>query len=173
MRYTFPREEIERIFKLFDEVDKVRCHVPYTGGDWERDYDGPPEDISPGLILVGDRGVYLMTNIQDGANFKDLVFDSNSDGFRKDCVYAAECNPNTMAFDSWWSSKQAGFGPDDGCEFLAMPNVRSWMEANRESDVLTMDVTPKSIVLVEPQNTKRNDPELDAIQEASQRGIRI
>lgn len=60
--------------------------------------------IPLGLVLVGDEGVYLMSgNEQD-----------------KTVLYANECNPKTMAFDTWWSAKQAIYGGDDGADRLDM-----------------------------------------------------
>lgn len=64
-----------------------------------------------GLWIVGDQGVYLMPNTTDGVHHS--VKDS-----KPLVVYARECDPTKLAFDTWWANKQASFGRDDGVEFI-------------------------------------------------------
>jgi hypothetical protein len=58
----------------------------------------------PGLWLVGDEGVYIMSNGR------------LADGQRPLVVYAQECDPKTNPDD--WHYKRQHFGGDDGVEFL-------------------------------------------------------
>lgn len=70
-----------------------------------------------GWWIVGDEGVYLMHNAvipEDGPN--PMV------------VYADECNPKTLDFDTWWSAKGATWGGDDGVEFLPEADLRQHIE---------------------------------------------
>lgn len=135
MVYTFPVEGVKRLVELTESAGEH--HVPYTGGDW-----GVPEDNSPGLMLVGDHGVYLM---------------SNARGLKKDesgklpLCYATECNPETMDFDDWWEAKNEGFGGDDGVEFLTLEAVEKWI-AQCDGPTLSMDIGPNCFVL-ESSNT--------------------
>jgi len=74
-------------------------------------YDGP---TGPGLFIVGDDGVYLMST---GKNIPQVPRVKGK-GKRCDIVYAEECNPETLSFDDWWEAKGATFGADDGVEYL-------------------------------------------------------
>lgn len=62
-----------------------------------------------GLFLVGDEGVYIMSNGKDEG--------------RPPVSYARECNPLTMDFDDWWSVKRASFGADDGADPLDIDGI--------------------------------------------------
>lgn len=64
----------------------------------------------PGLWLVGDDGVYLMPNTTSKA---------------RNIVYARECDPTKLDFETWWENKRRGFGGDDGVDFIALENVDS------------------------------------------------
>lgn len=74
-----------------------------------RSEDLDPSLIGPGLILVGDEGVYLMANVP----IETVV----SAGVPH-VAYAAEVNPRMLPFDTWWEAKRTSFGPDDGTIFL-------------------------------------------------------
>lgn len=76
------------------------------------------ENTGKGLWLVGDQGIYLMANTSDG----EINSRPKADGLLP-CVYAAECNPATMAFEDWWANKQITFGGDDGVEFLPLADI--------------------------------------------------
>jgi hypothetical protein len=79
----------------------------------------------PGLWLVGDEGVYLMSN---GHPHQDLV------------AYAKQCNPKTMPFDQWWAAKQATFGGDDGVEFIDLSAIP-------ESGDVEIEITPNTLTV--------------------------
>ena len=78
-----------------------------------RDLHG--DHTEPGFWLVGDEGVYLMHN---GQGWKP----GNE-------IYADECNPNTMDFDSWWDGKRANFGGDDEVHFIPAGIIVTAVEA--------------------------------------------
>lgn len=73
----------------------------------------------PGLIVVGDHGIYFMSNGEPGL----LVPHQRPGGTRNVCVYANECNPNTMEVDAWWDVKQVAFGGDDGADFIEAKTI--------------------------------------------------
>ncbi|MBO9126296.1 MULTISPECIES: DUF3085 domain-containing protein [Rhizobium/Agrobacterium group] len=79
----------------------------------------PGKDEKPGLWLVGDHGVYLMSNgkLLDGA--KPLV------------VYAEECDPSTN--DDWFDVKRRTFGGDDGVDFIDAEQLEPMMAAAPEA----------------------------------------
>lgn len=65
--------------------------------------------IPIGLWLVGDQGVYLMSN---------GPFNEEKAKAGNNAAYAAECNPLLLEFDEWYDNKQRIFGGDDGSEFI-------------------------------------------------------
>ncbi|WP_409562700.1 DUF3085 domain-containing protein [Hyphomicrobium sp. MC8b] len=92
--------------RAFEELDTAQTARPL--------YD---RDTGKGLWLVGDHGVYLMPNTVDGCHHA-------SAGGRV-VVYADECNPSALDFDTWWTNKRASFGGDDGCEFIDIAPIRA------------------------------------------------
>ena len=76
-----------------------------------RESDVDPAKVEPALWLVGDQGVYLMSN----APIDEVK------AIREDHVaYAAECDPTKLDFEEWWAVKRATFGADDGGEAIAI-----------------------------------------------------
>jgi hypothetical protein len=71
------------------------------------------ECITPQFQLVGDQGVYLMSNICSTEKSKSKLI-----------AYAQDCNPDQD--DDWYENKVYLFGGDDGV--LDIPI--SWMELN-------------------------------------------
>lgn len=83
-------------------------------GQTQKDY-GSHEDVDltkvpPGLWLVGDEGVYVMSNglpaLKNDASGKGSV-----------CVYAKEADPTRNAEEAR-IVKEMTFGGDDGCDFM-------------------------------------------------------
>lgn len=91
--------------------------------------------IPAGLILVGDRGVYLMSN------GKPCLPDP--DGAPNLVAYAKEADPRGSSSD-WYHIKRASFGGDDGAEFLSAEVIRLTLEATGNRPVW-FDVTPTNI----------------------------
>lgn len=77
-----------------------------ANGGFRNPYYGtrPGEGEKPGLWLVGDMGVYIMSNGRLAEEQKALV------------VYSEQCHPKGD-FD-WWDYKRRHFGGDDGIEFV-------------------------------------------------------
>ncbi|MBE7731269.1 DUF3085 domain-containing protein [Komagataeibacter sp. FXV3] len=91
--------------------------------------------IPAGLMLVGDHGVYLMSN-----GYPDF---SDAEGQGNLVAYAVEADPRTCP-DDWYDVKRASFGGDDGAEFLSANTIRKALEATAGSR-LWIDVTPAQI----------------------------
>lgn len=109
MKLTFNKAKLMEIVAAV-ESGSGHC-VPYTGGEWE-EFTGKKEDNTPGLILVGDQGVYFVGNHNDGeAPAKSGLI-----------CYADQCNPDTC--HDWWEVKDATFGGDDGAEFLSLEEAK-------------------------------------------------
>ena len=97
--FTF---EFEDVVKLLNHCDTLSDH-----------YDpASSRKAEPGLLFVGDDGVYLMPNGVEPAGSKNHV------------VYSRECNPQTMEFDDWWSYKGDRYGGDDGVDFFTSTQLR-------------------------------------------------
>jgi hypothetical protein len=88
-------------------------------------------DTGPGLWLVGDQGVYLMPNTT-GKEFT--------------VVYARECDPTKLDFDTWWANKGASFGGDDGVEFIDLKVIdrllAPFRTTNRRPRHLRIEISP-------------------------------
>ena len=101
MKLYFKKEQIAKIIAA---TEKGAGHqVPYTGEPW-----GRPKDDSPGIMVVGDQGVYIIGNEDsDVAPLKSGLI-----------AYAVGCNPHVD--EDWWEMKQMTYGADDGAEFLEL-----------------------------------------------------
>ena len=117
-----------------------------TGADVDR------AKIPAGLMLVGDHGVYLMSNGYPGF--------SDAEGQANLVAYAVEADPRTCP-DDWYDVKRASFGGDDGAEFLSADTIRKALEATVGSR-LWIDVTPAQIscpYLASPQKNRSGRPD--------------
>ncbi len=135
MIHTFDRAGIERLLAHTLEAPEHRTLY---------------EDLAtekPGCWIVGDDGVYMMSN---GRPFlkRDLREGEVRDTPPNFVVYAAEVNPMTMAFDAWWAAKGAGFGRDDGVEFLPATDIQAALRTYPPDAPLRIDITPKSIAIL-------------------------
>lgn len=121
MRLTFPAAPLRDLL--------ISAEARWPKGLRER--YGEPDD-GPGLWLVGDQGVYLMSNAVLDEGEKPVV------------VYAAECDPTTMDFDEWWAAKNASFGGDDGVEFIDADTIRA---AVRDESPLLVTLSPNQMAI--------------------------
>lgn len=120
MRLTFPHAQLERLLAV--------AEAGWPNGVRERYFEKDP----PGFWLVGDQGVYLMSNAELADGEKPVV------------VYADECNPERLPFDEWYDNKQASFGGDDGVEFIEADVIRN---AVADGSPLLVDFTPNEFVV--------------------------
>jgi hypothetical protein len=120
--------------------------VPYTGPSYEELLGPKHREIRErGLQLVGDHGIYLMSNA-------DWPQAKRKDGTAH-IVYAEECNPDTNP--DWHCVKRMSFGGDDGVEFFTMypydgkPSpIVVWATQNPRAKKLYLDVSQDSITLL-------------------------
>jgi len=131
MKLTFPYAGIAR---LIEETKSAPKHIKYHD-----------RETGPGLWLVGDSGVYLMSNR------------AREDGEKPQVVYGVECNPKELTFDTWWSIKRATFGADDGVEFLDLADIERLMGSKPAA--LTIYFNPDSFELAtEPAPKPKRGP---------------
>lgn len=102
--------------------------------------DVDPGLIGPGLILVGDQGVYLMANLPNEEVKAAGV---------PHVAYADEVNPELLPFEEWWEAKRASFGPDDGTVFLSEGDLEA-LSRVREGGKLLLELTPDQIAILAP-----------------------
>ena len=120
MKLHFPWSEVA---KALDEVRAATVVKPL--------YE---QVTGKGLWLVGDDGVYLM---------------SNTEGATRTIAYARECDPAKLEFDEWWHAKRATFGGDDGVEFISIEEIEriSSGTPNAQPLNLCINFTPKRMTI--------------------------
>ena len=127
MVYTFERAGVERL--LQHARSATRHQRPY----------GSKRRAKPSLMLVGDEGVYLMSN-----GIPNLSRDDGKAG--SFVVYANEANPHTLPFETWWAAKRAGFGGDDGADHIALADLDGALVGNNKP--LRLGITAASIAVL-------------------------
>lgn len=103
--------------------------VPYQGLS--------PEAVAKaGVWLVGDEGVYLLSNGKLAAGQRPLV------------IHAEECDPKTNP--DYWHYKRRYFGGDDGVEFIDAVQLEQLIAAHSDATHLriVMDHTSLSLSLI-------------------------
>lgn len=87
---------------LFNPAYHKGGQVKKDGRGWPMASNLDATKIPAALWLVKDHGAYLMANI------------SLPKGKEKaDVVYAKECDPTTLDFDTWWNNTKTIVGGDD------------------------------------------------------------
>ncbi len=122
MKLHFPWAEVS---KALDEARSASSVQPLYG-----------TDTGPGLWLVGDQGVYLMPN---------------TTGTKRTIVYARECDPTKMDFETWWANKRASFGGDDGVGFIGLKEpdrlAAAFQTARRRPQHFLITISPERLSL--------------------------
>ena len=126
--FTFPLLSIRKV------IDRGIADAAANGG-FRNPYYGlrPGEGEKPGLWLVGDEGVYVMSNGKLADGMKPLV------------VYAEECHPTGNP--DWWDYKRRWFGGDDGIEYLDADQLTPFLNQGPPHTHLQMRLTDDSISL--------------------------
>ena len=75
--------------------------------------------VGPGLWLIGDIGIYIMSNIPA---------DELRAGGLNHVAYAQESDPSKVSRDEWVRVKHQAFGMDDGIEFLEGKKVAAGLQ---------------------------------------------
>jgi hypothetical protein len=118
---------------VFKTADLKRCvEHALNSKEWRMGY-APVDDenpAGPGLFLVHDQGVYLMSNGEPGDALKHTL------GLY--VAYAEGCHPDKN--EDWWDTSRALVGGDDFAEIIKIDS--SWLAACDENDELHVAVTP-------------------------------
>jgi hypothetical protein len=93
----------------------------------------PGEGEKPGIWLVGDEGVYIMSNGKLAEGERPLV------------IYSEQCHP--AGNPDWWDYKRRHFGGDDGIEFIEAERLIPLFDRHRRSTHLNVELTETEIAL--------------------------
>jgi hypothetical protein len=124
MKLYFDKVKVAAVIEAAE--NGIGHQVPYTGEPW-----GRPADYRPGIMVVGDQGVYLIGN--DDADVAPL-----KSGL---IAYAVGCNP--AVDEDWWEMKQLTFGGNDGAEFLELEEAKRLLLVGLEPFV---EFTPDQVI---------------------------
>lgn len=126
--FTFPVQQVRAV------IERGKSDAATNGGYRNPHYGlAPGEDEQPGLWLVGDEGVYLLSSGKLAEGQRALV------------SYAEECDPKTNS--DYWHYKRQHFGGDDGIEFLDAVELERLMAAAPGATHLTIVATDTSLSL--------------------------
>lgn len=126
--FTFSIVSVRRVIKrgIDDAAANGGFRNPYYG-------TRPNMGEKPGLWLVGDEGVYIMSNGKLAEGRKPLV------------VYAEQGHPKGDM--DWWDYKRRHFGADDGVEFVEAERLIPLFDRNMRATHLNIELTETEIVL--------------------------
>ncbi|RWI16523.1 DUF3085 domain-containing protein [Mesorhizobium sp.] len=126
--FTFPIPAVRKVVErgIADAAANGGFRNPYYG-------TRPGEGERPGLWLVGDKGVYIMSNGKLAEGSRALV------------VYSEQCHPNSDI--DLWDYKRRHFGGDDGIEFIEAERVIPLFDRNMRATHLNVELTDTEIGL--------------------------
>ena len=126
--FTFPILGVRKV------IEHGKTDAAANGG-FRNPYYGlrPGEGEIPGVWLVGDQGVYLMSN------------GKLADGDHPLVVYSDECHP--VGNPDWFHYKHRHFGGDDGIEFVDAERLIPLFDRNFRSTHLHVQLTETEVSL--------------------------
>ncbi|MER8759466.1 DUF3085 domain-containing protein [Mesorhizobium sp. M0976] len=126
--FTFPILAVRKVVERgkTDAANKGGFRNPYYGLK-------PGQGEIPGLWLVGDQGVYLLSN------------GKLADGERPLVLYSEECHP--IGNPDWFHYKQRHFGGDDGIEFIDAEQLIPLFDRNLRCTHLRVQLTETEVSL--------------------------
>ena len=126
--FTFPILGVRKV------IERGKADAAANGG-FRNPYCGlrPGKGEIPGLWLVGDQGVYIMSN------------GKLADGDRPLVVYSDECHP--VGNPDWFHYKRRHFGGDDGIEFIDAERLIPLFDRNFRCTHLYVHLTGTDVSL--------------------------
>lgn len=142
-RMSFNRVGVERCLR---HAQAAARHIPLSG---------QKQPVPACLWLVGDEGIYLMSNGDP--------YDPRRVGHRaQHIVYATECSPRTLSPPRLDEAKRAIFGGDDGIDWILASDVAMALATYDPGAPLLIDISEKTISLIsfhsEPEEPSKGDP---------------
>jgi hypothetical protein len=148
---------VGEVRKIYEHAKAATAHSPdiahlfdpafHKGGTVVKKDGWPDKDnlimdkIPACLTLVGDHGIYLMSN-GSPAQLKEEGKTSRV------VVYAKESNPDSLEFDDWYTAKEVIFGGDDGSEPLPLSMFESIMAKRKDSEDFKIKLTKSKIQVI-------------------------
>ncbi|MBT1159520.1 DUF3085 domain-containing protein [Aminobacter anthyllidis] len=126
--FTFPILAVRKVIDcgIADAAANGGFRNPYYGTK-------PGEGERPGLWLVGDEGVYILSNGKLAEGARALV------------VYSEQCHP--VGNPDWWDYKRRHFGGDDGIEFIGAEQLIPLFDRNLRCTHLNVQLTETEVSL--------------------------
>lgn len=126
--FTFPILAVRKVIArgVEDAAANGGFRNPYYG-------TRPGEGEKPGLWLVGDEGVYLMSNGKLAAGERPLL------------VYSDDCHP--LGNPDWYDYKRRHFGGDDSVEFIDAADLIPRFDRNFGCTHLFVQLTERQLAL--------------------------
>lgn len=138
--FTFSVVEVRAI------ITRGRTDAAANGGFRNPHYGLlPGKDERPALWIVGDEGVYVLSNGKLAEGQKALV------------VYAEECDPKTDP--DCWHYKRRYFEGDDGIVFIAGASLEAMLSTTPEPTHLRAQFTSETIALVARDRCSLDEPD--------------
>ena len=126
--FTFPILGVRKV------IERGKTDAAANGGFRNPHYGlRPGEGEIPGVWLVGDQGVYIMSN------------GKLADGARPLVVYSDECHP--VGNPDWFHYKHRHFGGDDGIEFIDAERLIPLFDRNFRCTHLHVQLTEAQVSL--------------------------
>ncbi len=124
--FTFPILGVRKVIErgTTDSAANDGFRNPYYGLK-------PGRGEIPGLWLVGDQGVYIMSN------------GKLADGDRPLVIYSDECHP--VGNPDWFHYKHRHFGGDDGIEFIDAEKLIPLFDRNFRCTHLHVQLTESEV----------------------------
>lgn len=126
--FTFPILGVRKV------IERGKADAAANGG-FRNPYHGlrPGKGEIPGLWLVGDQGVYILSNGR------------LADGDRPLVVYSDECHP--VGNPDWFHYKHRHIGGDDGIEFIDAERLIPLFDRNFRCTHLHVQLTESEVSL--------------------------
>ena len=126
--FTFPILGVRKV------IESGKTDAAANGG-FRNPYYGlkPGKGEIPGVWLVGDQGVYILSNGR------------LADGDRPLVVYSDECHP--VGNPDWFHYKHRHFGGDDGIEFIDAERLIPLFDRNFRCTHLHVQLTESEVSL--------------------------
>jgi hypothetical protein len=126
--FTFPILAVRKV------IERGIADAAAHGGFRNPHYGTRPGDgEKSGIWLVGDEGVYIMSNGKLAEGQRALV------------IYAEQCHPKSDT--DWWDYKRRHFGADDGIEFIEAERLIPLFYRDMGATHLNVQLTETEIAL--------------------------
>jgi len=120
-------------------IEKILAHTE----SHEESFSHYGKKRGKGFWLVGDQGVYLMSNSTVVLPSADTI-DSPPEQRHSFVAYGQGLSPDD---ENWWELKRATFGGDDGVEFIGLRTMKGAiaLAKSKHRNYIELDISPTGI----------------------------